>query len=115
MRLKRKWVEEYATWHSRSLADRTWVNIWVDIIGKLRTLMVNGIYYRGREAMLTIKDRMRKSIQSWLELLMNLSQRHMNAPQLAIGDRILRFWNALNEIWPTHGAIGAGCTRWAMC
>lgn len=107
-RLKRKWAAEYATWRTRSLADRTWVYLWADGIysrirgetGKLCALVVIGVDQRGRKALLAVEEGVRESTQSWRELLLNLKKRHMNAPQLAIGDGALGFWNALNELWP---------------
>lgn len=107
-RLKRKWADEYAAWRTRSLADRTWVYIWVDGIysrirgetGKLCVLVVIGVDDHGRKALLAVEEGVRESSQSWRELLMNLHKREMNVPQLAIGDGALGFWNALNEIWP---------------
>lgn len=107
-RLKRKWADEYAAWRTRSLADRTWVYLWADGIysrirgetGKLCALVVIGVDHRGRKALLAVEEGVRESTQSWRELLINLKKRHMNAPQLAIGDGALGFWNALNELWP---------------
>lgn len=42
----------------------------------------------------------RESTQSWREVLLQLKQRGMNSPQLAIGDGAMGFWSAMEEIYP---------------
>ena len=107
-RLKRQWSEDYATWRQTSLADRTWVYVWADGIynrlrgesGKLCVLVVIGVDDRGRKHLLAVDPGLGESSRSWREVLTNLISRGMNAPQLAIGDGAMGFWNAVSERWP---------------
>ena len=56
---------------------------------------------RGQKRFLAIEDGVRKSKQSWLDLLRDLKQRGLKlAPNLAVGDGELGFWAALEEIFP---------------
>jgi len=41
---------------------------------------------------LAIEDGVRESTQSWREVLLNLKDRGMNPPKLAIGDGAMGFW-----------------------
>ena len=61
--------------------------------------MIIGVNERGQKHFLAIEDGLRESTQSWREVLLRLKDRGMNAPQLAIGDGALGFWNALDEIY----------------
>ena len=62
-------------------------------------LVIIGVNERGQKHFLTIEDGLRESTQSWREDPLRLKNRGMNAPQLAICDGALGFWNALNEIY----------------
>jgi putative transposase len=47
-------------------------------------------------------DRVRESKQGWQELLLDLKQRGLSTPQkLTVGDGALRFWAALQQVYPT--------------
>ena len=63
--------------------------------------MVIGGTSQGEKQLLAIEDGVRESIQSWREVLLHLKARGLNAPTLAIGDGVLGFWGALEEISPT--------------
>ena len=67
---------------------------------KLCALVIIGVNERGQKRFLAIEDGVRKSTQSWREVLLKLKSRGMNVPQLAIGDGAMRFWAALDEIYP---------------
>lgn len=107
-RLKIQWANEYKTWTKKSLADQKWVYIWADGVysklrgddGKLCALVVIGVNEFGQKHILAIEDGVRESKQSWMELLLDLKERGMNCPQLAIGDGAMGFWAALDEIFP---------------
>lgn len=43
---------------------------------------------------------MHESTNSWLEALRNLKHRGTNGPLVAVDDRVLVFWNALNQLYP---------------
>ena len=107
-RLKKEWGKEYEQWHAASLSKDKWVYIWADGIysglraekEKLCALVVMGVNERGQKQFLAIEDGTRESTQSWREVLLQLKQRGMNSPQLAIGDGAMGFWSAMEEIYP---------------
>ena len=110
-RLKQELGQEYQQWQNKPLDKDKWVYIWADGIysglrsedTKLCALVIIGVNERGQKHFLAIEDGLRESTQSWREVLLRLKDRGMNAPQLAIGDGALGFWNALDEIYSdTH-------------
>ncbi len=44
---------------------------------------------RGTERLLAVEDGARESADSWSEVLLNLKDRGMDAPKLAVGDGVL--------------------------
>jgi len=106
-RLKQEWGQEYQQWQNKPLDKDRWVYIWADGIysglrsedTKLCALVIIGVNKQGQKHFLSIEDGVRESTQSWREALLRLKDRGMNAPQLAIGDGALGFWNALDEIY----------------
>ncbi len=106
-RLKQEWGKEYQQWCNKPLEQDKWVYIWADGIysglrsedTKLCALVIIGVNERGEKHFLAIEDGVRESTQSWREVLLKLKDRGLNAPQLAIGDGALGFWNALDEIY----------------
>jgi Transposase, Mutator family len=47
-------------------------------------------------------DGVRESAESWRELLLDLKRRGLStAPELAVVNGALGFWEALGEVWPT--------------
>ena len=107
-RLKAEWETERDQWMARDLSKGRWVYLWVDGIYsglrseevKLCSLVVIGVNDQGEKKFLTIEDEVRESTQSWREVLLDLKERGMNVPKLAVGDGALGFWSALNEIYP---------------
>jgi transposase-like protein len=56
----------------------------------------------GKKELLGFTDGARESTQAWRELLLDLKNRGLAvAPELAIADGALGFWEALTELWPT--------------
>ena len=108
-RLKRDWAKQYEDWKDAELSDDPIVYIWADGVysglrgeeDKLCALVIIGVTARGKKRFLAIEDGVRESTQSWREVLLNLKDRGMNAPKLAIGDGAMGFWAALDEIYPT--------------
>jgi transposase-like protein len=106
-RLKQEWAIEYDQWQKRPLDNDEWVYIWADGIysglrsqeTKLCALVIVGVNARGQKHFLAIEDGTRESTQSWREVLLNLKERGLNTPKLAIGDGALGFWRALDEIY----------------
>ena len=107
-RLKAEWEEERDQWMVRDLSKERWVYLWVDGIYsglrseevKLCSLVMIGVNDQGEKKFLTIEDGVRESTQSWREVLLDLKERGMNVPKLAVGDGALGFWSALDEIYP---------------
>lgn len=53
----------------------------------------------GKKARAAIADGFRESKASWLEVLLNLRVRGLQAgPLLAVGDRAMGFWTALEKV-----------------
>jgi len=65
-------------------------------------LVLIGATPEGVKELIGFQTGMRESAQSWRELLVDLKARGLSiAPELAIGDGALGFWNALDEALPT--------------
>ena len=108
-RLKQQWEAEYEQWRKRDLSKRQYVYVWADGVyskvrmdDKLCLLVVIGVDDTGRKEVLTVVDGYRESEANWLEVLTQLQSQGMTiAPELAIGDGALGFWNAVTKFWPT--------------
>lgn len=106
-RLKADWWDEYDRWQRRDLSARRFVYIWADGVyfrprmeEKQCVLVLIGADEWGRKEIIGLCDGYRESTQSWRELLLDLQRRGLNhAPDLAIGDGALGFWNALREVF----------------
>ena len=108
-RLKQQWEAEYEQWRKRDLSKRRYAYVWADGVyskvrmdDKLCLLVVIGVDDTGRKEVLTVVDGYRESEANWLEVLTQLQSQGMTiAPELAIGDGALGFWNAVTKFWPT--------------
>ncbi|MEL7453465.1 MAG: IS256 family transposase [Pseudomonadota bacterium] len=107
-RLKADWWDEYDRWQRRDLSTRRFVYIWADGVyfrprmaeEKQCVLVLIGADEWGRKEIIGLADGYRESTQSWRELLLDLQRRGLtHAPDLAIGDGALGFWNALREVF----------------
>jgi transposase-like protein len=107
-RLTATWRTEYDQWRDRALADRDFIDVWVDGVhftirleeDRLAALVVVGVRPDGTKEVIAIEDGYRESTESWLTVLRDLKRRGMRAPALAIGDGALGFWAAGREVWP---------------
>lgn len=64
-------------------------------------LVIIGATPEGKKELVGFLDDYRESTQSWRELLLDLKARGLAVPpKLAIGDEAMRFWGALEEVWP---------------
>src|ERR1700730_16648737 len=62
----------------------------------------------GKKELVGLIDGVRESAQSWKELLLDLKRRGLAmGPELAVADRALGFWQAVEEVWP--GTRGQRC------
>jgi putative transposase len=111
-RLKEAWLEEHARWSKRDLAAKRYVYFWVDGIhvqARLEDdaqclLVIVGATPEGKKELVGLIDGVRESAQSWRELLLDLKRRGLAiAPELAVADGALGFWQAVEEVWPKTG------------
>jgi putative transposase len=55
----------------------------------------------GKKELVGLIDGVRESSQSWRELLLDLKRRGLAmAPEPAVADGALGFWQAIEEVWP---------------
>lgn len=108
-RLKEAWSEEHARWSKRDLSAKRYVYFWVDGIhvqarledGAQCLLVIIGATPEGKKELVGLIDGVRESGQSWGELLLDLKRRGLTiAPELAVADGALGFWQAIEEVWP---------------
>lgn len=108
-RLSEAWQAEHERWQQRSLAGVDYVYLWADGVhftvrleeDRLCCLVLVGVRPDGRKELVAVQDGYREDTQSWLDLLRDLRERGMEAPELAVGDGALGFWAALREVFPT--------------
>jgi transposase-like protein len=107
-RLKADWWAEYERWNRRDLSAKRYVYFWGDGVyfkprmdaDKQCMLVIIGADEWGNKDILGLVDGYRESSQSWRELLLDLKRRGLRkAPDLAVGDGALGFWNALREVF----------------
>src|ERR1700750_2945920 len=108
-RLKEAWSEEHARWSKRDLSAKRYVYFWADGIhvqARLEDaaqclLVIIGATPEGKKELVGLIDGVRESAQSWKELLLDLKRRGLAiAPELAVADGALGFWQAIEEVWP---------------
>jgi putative transposase len=108
-RLKDAWSDEHARWSKRDLSAKRYVYFWVDGIhvqARLEDhaqclLVIIGATPEGKKELVGLIDGVRESAQSWKELLLDLKRRRLAvAPELAVADGALGFWQAIEEVWP---------------
>ena len=102
-RLKEAWSDEHARWSKRDLSAKRYVYFWVDGIhvqARLEDdaqclLVIIGATPEGKKELVGLIDGVRESAQSWRELLLDLKRRGLAmAPELAVADGALGFWQA---------------------
>jgi putative transposase len=108
-RLKEAWSEEHARWSKCDLSAKRYVYFWADGIhvqARLEDaaqclLVIIGATPEGKKELVGLIDGVRESAQSWKELLLDLKRRGLAvAPELAVADGALGFWQAIEEVWP---------------
>jgi putative transposase len=108
-RLTAEWQADYDAWQKRDLSARRYVYIWADGV-YLQARMENnaecmlvliGATPEGKKELVGFQTGARESAQSWRELLIDIKPRGLEiAPDLAVGDGALGFWNAIDEVFP---------------
>ncbi|AIK96256.1 IS256 family transposase [Candidatus Odyssella acanthamoebae] len=110
LRLRHQWKEDLDLWDKRRLESKDYVYLWADGVyfqapmdhEKQCMLVLIGATPEGKKELVGFTDGYRESIQSWSELLLDLTARGLCIPpKLAIGDGAMGFWGALGKIWPT--------------
>lgn len=112
-RLCEAWRAEHRRWQTRDLSDVDYVYIWADGVypnvrlpdadgnrDELCLLVIVGVRADGTKEVVAIEDGYRESTDSWAEVLRDLRDRGMRAPELAVGDGALGLWAALRTVWP---------------
>jgi transposase-like protein len=108
-RLKEAWSDEHVRWSKRDLSAKRYVYFWADgihIQARLEDeaqclLVIIGATPEGKKEIVGLIDGVRESAQSWRELLLDLKRRGLAiAPELAVADGALGFWQAIEEVWP---------------
>jgi putative transposase len=108
-RLKDAWSDEHLRWSRRDLTAKRYVYFWADGIhvqARLEDeaqclLVIIGATSEGTKELVGLIDGVRESAQSWRELLLDLKRRGLAiAPELAVADGALGFWQAIEEVWP---------------
>ena len=108
-RLKDTWSDEHLRWSKRDLSAKRYVYFWADGIhvqARLEDdaqclLVIIGATPEGKKELVGLIDGVRESTQSWRELLLDLKRRGLAmAPELAVADGALGFWQAIEEVWP---------------
>jgi len=109
VRLKEVWEQEFQAWSKRDLQGKRYVYIWADAIyfnvrlekDRPCVLVVMGATQDGTKELLALQDGERESALSWKHLLLDLKDRGLKeGPCLAVADRALGFWKALEEVYP---------------
>jgi transposase-like protein len=111
-RLTETWRAELERWCHCDLTDVDYVYIWVDGVyvnvrlpdadgaqDRLCLLVIVGVRPDGRKELVAVADGHREDTQSWLDLLRDLRDRGMTAPEVAVGDGALGFWGALAQVF----------------
>ncbi|RQU48233.1 IS256 family transposase [Burkholderia cenocepacia] len=110
VRLKATWADEFEQWNKRDLSAARWVYWWADGIhtgarsedsdGR-GLLVIVGVKPDGSKERVALADGYRESKDSWVELLLDLKARGLQAgPLLAVGDGAMGLWAALEEVFP---------------
>lgn len=113
-RLCEAWRAEHRRWQTRDLSDVDYVYIWADGVypnvrlpdrdgnrDELCLLVIVGVRADGTKEVVAVVDGYRESTDSWADVLRDLKDRGMRAPELAVGDGALGLWAALRTVWPS--------------
>lgn len=108
-RLTAGWQADYDAWTRRDLSARRYVYIWADGVylqARMEEnaecmLVIIGATPEGKKELIGFQVGLRESTQSWHELLTDIKGRGLSvAPEIAVGDGAMGFWNALDKIFP---------------
>lgn len=119
-RLTETWRAEHERWATRDLSAVDYVYVWADGVyvnvrlpdadgnaDRLCLLVIVGVRLDGTKELVAVADGHREDTESWLDVLRDLRDRGMRAPEVAVGDGALGFWGALRQVF--------GATREQRC
>ncbi len=119
-RLTEAWRAEHERWSARPLGEVDYVYVWADGVytnvrlpdadgaqDRLCLLVIVGVRPDGSKELVAVVDGHREDTESWSDVLRDLRERGMRAPELAVGDGALGFWGALRQVF--------GATREQRC
>lgn len=106
-RLNKQFKTDYEAWQKTDLSQRKFYYIYADGVylsagiapERACLLVIIGIDEFGEKHLLGLHQGFRESKESWKELLLDLKNRGLNEPCLAIADGGLGFWAALPEVF----------------
>lgn len=106
-RLNKEFKDDYEKWQKTDLSGKKFYYIYADGVylsagvaqEKACLLVIIGIDEFGEKQLLGLHQGFRESKESWKELLLDLRNRGLNEPALAIADGGLGFWAALPEVF----------------
>ena len=90
--------------------DGIHVNVRLGEQDRLCLLVMMGARPDGTKELIAVEDEYRESAESWAALLRDLKRRGMRAPELAVGDGALVFWERSETCGPRPGSSATGCT-----
>jgi len=106
-RLNQEFKKDYENWQKLDLSGKKFYYIYADgvylaagiALERACLLVIIGIDESGEKHLLGLAQGFRESKESWKELLLDLKNRGLNEPALAIADGGLGFWAALPEVF----------------
>lgn len=106
-RLNQEFKKDYENWQKLDLSGKNFYYIYADgvylsagiALERACLLVIIGIDEFGEKHLLGLHQGFRESKESWKELLLDLKNRGLNEPALAIADGGLGFWAALPEVF----------------
>jgi len=106
-RLNQEFKKDYENWQKADLSGKKFYYIYADGVylsvgiatERACLLVIIGIDEFGEKHLLGLHQGFRESKESWKELLLDLRNRGLNEPALAIADGGLGFWAALPEVF----------------
>ena len=127
-RLTESWRVEHQQWSERDLSKVDYVYVWADGVytnvrlpdadghqDRLCLLVIVGVRLDGSKELVAVAEGHREDTESWLDVLRDLRDRGMTAPELATGDGALGFWAALGQVFPSTRAQRCWVHKVANC
>lgn len=107
-RLTKQWQDDHAAFQQRDFAGSDYVYVWADgVHPKVRlgqahscVLVLTGVRLDGTRELIALTEGLRKSTESWADLLRDCRRRGMGAPELVVGGGAMGLWKALVEVLP---------------